>query len=259
MADLLVGYLQQFDANTQAVVEQLQKAYAGYIQDDWKVSPNLTLNLGLRYEYTTPYYGNSPNRNINFDFKTGQLIQAKNPADYLVNPDHTNWGPRIGAAWQVVPRKLVLRGGYGLFYSGEDISGSDVNLPLNPPQLIPITLAQVGSGPPPFKLSDPVPSGIFTNYNTNIISIRAREADYHAARVQQFNLAMQYLLPGKSTVEIAYVGNRGSNLFAQYALNQTKFGVDGSVAANRPFPQWTQIQIGATRAHSWYKLHAVQV
>ena len=252
LADLLVGYLQQFDANTQAVVEQLQKAYAGYVQDDWKVARNLTLNLGLRYEYTTPYYGNDPNRNINFDFKTGQLIRASKPSDYLVNPDHTNWGPRIGAAWQVVPSKLVLRGGFGLFYSGEDISGSDVNLPLNPPQLIPITLAQIGSGPPPFKLSEPVPAGIFTNYNSSIISLRAREPDYHAARVKQFNLALQYLLPGKSTVEVAYVGNRGSNLFAEYALNQTKFGVDGSVAANRPFPQWTQIQVGSTRAHSYY-------
>ena len=253
MADLMVGYLQQFDANTQATVEQLQKAYAGYVQDDWKVSRTLTLNLGLRYEYTTPYYGASPNRNINFDFKTGKLINATKPTDYLVNPDHTNWGPRIGAAWQLIPRKLVIRAGYGIFYSGEDISGSDVNLPLNPNQLIPITLAQVGTtGPPPFKLSDSVPAGIFTNINTSIISLRAREPNYHAGRVQQFNLAAQYALPGNSTFEVAYVGNRGNNLFAEYALNQTPFGVDGSVAGNRPFPQWTQIQVGSTRAKSWY-------
>jgi hypothetical protein len=253
MADLLVGYLQQFDANTQAVVEQLQKAYAGYVQDDWKVAPALALNLGLRYEYTTPFYGNSPNRNINFDFKTGQLIYAQKPTDYLVKPDHSNIGPRLGAAWQIFPDKLVLRTGYGLFFSGEDISGSDVNLPLNPPQLTPITLAQVGTtGPPPFKLSDPVPSGIFQNYNTNIISLRARETDFHAARVQQFNVALQYLLPMHATFEIAYVGNRGSNLFSEYALNQTRFGIDGSVAANRPFPQWAAIQMGATRSESRY-------
>jgi hypothetical protein len=100
LADLLVGYLQQFDANTQANVEQLQKAYAGYVQDDWKPRPSFTLNLGLRYEYTTPFYGASPNRNINFDFKSGQLVFAQNPTDYLINPDHTNLGPRVGAAWQ---------------------------------------------------------------------------------------------------------------------------------------------------------------
>lgn len=252
LADLLVGYLQTFDANTQTNVEQLQKAYAGYFQDDWKVSPSLTLNLGARYEYTTPFYGKKPIQNINFDPKTGKLVYPAGAADYLVNPDHSNFGPRLGAAWQIIPRKLVMRGGYGLFFSGEDIFGSDINLPLNPPQLIPITLAQIGNGAPPFKLSDPVPNGIFSNYNTSIISLRAREKDFHAARVQQFNVALQYLLPANSTVEIAYVGNRGNNLQFTYPLNQTPFGVDGSVAANRPFPQWTQITMGATRAHSWY-------
>ncbi len=252
LADLLTGNLQQFDANTQVNVEQLQKAYAGYFQDDWKVSPSLTLNLGLRYEYTTPYYGKKPVQNINFDPKTGQLVYPKDSTDYLVNPDHGNIGPRLGAAWQIKPQKLVLRAGYGMFFSGEDIFGSDINLPLNPPQLIPITLAQIGTGPAPFKLSDPVPNGIFSNYNTSIISLRAREKDFHAARVQQFNVALQYLLPLNSTFEVAYVGNRGNNLQFTYALNQTPFGVDGSVPANRPYPQWTQITTGATRGHSWY-------
>jgi hypothetical protein len=252
MADLLVGYPQQFDANTQAVVEQLQKAYAVYIQDDWKLAPNVTLNLGLRYEYTTPFYAKGANKNINFDPKTGQLVYPKSDTDYLVNADHSNLGPRLGIAWQAIPQKLVVRAGYGLFFSGEDIFGSDINLPLNPPQLIPITLQQIGTGPPPFKLQDGPPSGIFTNYNTNIISLRAREKDFHAARIQQFNLAVQYQLPSNSTFEVAYVGNRGHNLQSTYALNQTPFGIDGTVAANRPFPQWTQITMGATRARSWY-------
>ena len=63
---------------------------------------------------------------------------------------------------------------------------------------------------------------------------------------------LQYLLPLNSTFEVAYVGNRGSHLFAEYSLNQTPFGVDGSVAANRPYPQWSQITVGATRSQSWY-------
>jgi hypothetical protein len=252
LADLLTGNVFQFDANTQAVVEQLQKAYAGFVQDDWKLARNLTVNLGMRYEYTTPYYGARPNVNINFDFKTGQLVTAKNPTDYLVNADHTNFGPRIGIAWQIKPQKIVLRGGYGIFYSGEDMSGSDINLPLNPPQLTPITLLRVGTGPAPLRLSDPIPANLFDNYNTSIISLRAREKDYHAARIQQFNLALQFLLPLKSTFEVAYVGNRGHNLLAQYSLNQTPFGVDGSIAANRPYPQWSQINTGAQRSESWY-------
>jgi hypothetical protein len=252
MADLLMGSVYQFDANTQVVVEQLQKAYAGYVQDDWKVSRNVTLNLGMRYEYTTPYYGARPNMNINFDFKTGRLVTARNPSDYTVNADHTNFGPRLGVAWQIKPQKVVLRAGYGIFYSGEDMSGSDISLPLNPPQLTPVTLIRVGTGPPPLRLSDTIPSNLFDSYNTSIISLRAREKDYHAARIQQFNVAIQFLLPLKSTFEVAYVGNRGNHLLAQYSLNQAPFGVDGSIAANRPYPQWSQINVGAQRAHSWY-------
>ena len=252
LADLLTGSIQQFDANTQANVEQLQKAYAGYIQDDWKVTPSLTLNLGLRYEFTTPFYAKGANKNINFDPKKGQLVYPTGDTDYLVNADYSNIGPRIGAAWQIKPQKLVMRAGYGMFFSGEDIFGSDINLPLNPPQLIPVTLAQIGTGPPPFRLSDPVPNGIFSNVNSAIVSLRAREKDFHAARIQQFNVALQYLLPANSTLEVAYVGNRGKNLQGTYALNQTRFGVDGSVPANRPYPQWSQITMGATRSQSWY-------
>jgi len=252
MADLLLGSVYQFDANTQAVVEQLQKAYAGFVQDDWKVTRNLTLNLGVRYEYTTPYYGARPNTNINFDFKTGQLIYAKSPTDYTIHPDHGNIGPRIGIAWQIRPQRVVLRGGYGIFYSGEDMTGSDIALPLNPPQLTPVTLVRAGTGPPPLRLSDAIPSNIFDSFNTSIISLRAREQDYHAARIQQFNLALQFLLPLKSTFEVAYVGNRGDRLLSEYSLNQTQFGIDGSIAANRPYPQWSQITVGAQRGQSWY-------
>jgi outer membrane receptor protein involved in Fe transport len=252
LADLLLGDTYQFDANSQAIVEQLQNSYAAFVQDDWKVLPNLTLNLGLRYEYTTPYYGADPNKNINFDFKTGQLVFAKNPTDYTINPDYKDFAPRLGIAWQVVPRKLVLRGGYGLFYSGEDMSGSDVNLPENPPQLVPVTLVRAGTGPSPLLLSAPIPGGLFDNFNSSIISLRAREKDYHAALIQQFNVAAQVLLPLNSTFEAAYVGNRGNRLFAEYSLNQVPFGTDGSVPANRPYPQWSQITVGAQRAESWY-------
>ncbi|MEI9811616.1 MAG: hypothetical protein WDO18_02590 [Acidobacteriota bacterium] len=102
------------------------------------------------------------------------------------------------------------------------------------------------------KISDAVPSNIFSNINSNIISLRAREKDYHAARIHQFNVALQFSLPGNSTFEAAYVGNRGNNLQFTYAANQTPFGIDGSIAANRPFPQWSQITMGATRGQSKY-------
>jgi hypothetical protein len=251
LADLLTGSVYNFAANTQEVENILQKAYAVYFQDDWKVTPNLTLNLGLRWEYETPYYGAAPNENINFNFQTGQQIRGTGPTDYLVNPDHLDFGPRVGAAWQILPNKLVLRSGFGIFYSGEDMSGSDVDLAANPPNVTPITLTAPTTTTPILQLSQPLPGNILSS-NTSLLSLTAREQNYHAARVYQFNTALQYQLPGQSAFEVAYVGNRGYNEFAEYAGNQVAFGLNGSIAANRPYPSWSGITVGTQSARSWY-------
>ncbi|MBC7927402.1 MAG: TonB-dependent receptor [Bryobacteraceae bacterium] len=252
IGDLLLGFPEAVQLNTVPEVKQLQQAYSVFAQDDWKVSRKLTLNLGLRYEYTTPYYGSGTNKNINFDPATGSLVFATDDDKYLTTADRNNFGPRIGFAWQAKEEKLVVRGGYGIFYNTEDIYGSEANLPLNPPQLIQPTLQRVGTGPAPVRLSDPLPSGVLSNFDSRNIGLRTRERDQRSGRIQQFNLAVQYRVTQASTFEVAYVGNRGTNLFGLYERNQTAFGVDGSVPANRPFPQWQGIQTGASRAKSWY-------
>lgn len=252
MGDLLLGFPESVQLNTVPEVKQLQEAYSFFVQDDFKLSPRLTLNLGLRYEYTTPFYGSGANKNINFDPATGNLVLASDSDKYLTTPDKNNFGPRLGFAWQAIEEKLVIRGGYGIFYNTEDIYGSEANLPLNPPQLIQPTLLRVGTGPAPVRLSDPLPAGVLSNFDSRTIGLRTRERDQRSGRIQQFNLAVQYRVSRSSTWEVAYAGNRGVNLFGLYERNQTRFGVDGSVAANRPFPQWQGIQTGASRGKSWY-------
>ncbi|MDP9161859.1 MAG: TonB-dependent receptor, partial [Acidobacteriota bacterium] len=251
VADLLLGLPDRFTISSSPVVNQLQQIWAGYAQDDWKVTPRLTLNLGLRYEYATPYYGGSPNRNINFNFATGQLVRATGSDKYLVNPDKKDWGPRLGVAYQVVPDRVVLRAGYGLFYNGEDISGSDINLPLNPPQLVAVTLNKQGPNPP-LLLSDPIPNNILTQYDTSTLALRARERNWHTPRVHQFNVTTQFRLPSESAFEISYVGNRGHNLIANFDANQTAFGADPGNPANYPYPNFFQIYTGTTRGKSHY-------
>lgn len=258
LADLLLGLPESVTVNTVPTVTQLQNAWSGFFQDDWKVSRVLTLNLGLRYEYTTPYYGNGENENINFDPSTGGLIFPTQDLKYTVTPDRNNFGPRLGFAWQIIPQRLVLRGGYGIFYNSEDIYGSEANLPLNPPQLIQASLIRTGActGPnscrAPLRLQDPIPSGVLSNFNPATVSLRTREIDQRSGLVQQWNLTAQYQLGSANTVSVGYVGNRGRNLFGLWQRNQTPFGVDGSVVANRPFPQWQGIQVGSTRSKSWY-------
>ncbi len=252
IGDLLLGFPESVQLNTVPEVKQLQQAFSGFLQDDWKVTRRLTLNLGLRYEYTTPYYGSGTNKNINFNPATGGLVFTSDDDKYLTTPDRNNFGPRMGFAWQAIEEKLVIRGGYGLFYNTEDIYGSEANLPLNPPQLIQPTLLRVGTGPAPVRLSDPLPQGVLSNFDSRNIGLRTRERDQRSGRIQQFNLAVQYRVSKSSTFEMAYAGNRGTNLFGLYERNQTAFGIDGSVPANRPFPQWQGIQTGASRAKSWY-------
>ncbi|MBM3762440.1 MAG: TonB-dependent receptor [Acidobacteria bacterium] len=252
MSDLLLGFPESVQLNTVPEVNQKQEAYSFFLQDDFKLSRTLTLNLGLRYEYTTPFYGSGTNKNINFNPATGDLVFASDGDKYLTTPDKNNFGPRIGFAWQAMPEKLVIRGGYGIFYNTEDIYGSEANLPLNPPQLIQPTLLRVGTGPAPVRLSDPLPNGVLSRFDSRTIGLRTRERDQRSGRIQQFNVAVQYRVSSSSTFEVAYAGNRGTNLFGLYERNQTNFGVDGSVAANRPFPQWQGIQTGASRAKSWY-------
>lgn len=253
MGDLLLGSPWRLQVNTVPLVDQRQNVWAAFVQDDFKVSPTLTLNLGLRYEYVTPFWGAGQNVNINFDPATRQLIRADGNDRYLVTPDRNNFGPRLGVAWQAVPSRVVVRGGYGLFFSGEDFYGSEANLPLNPLNFVQVGLEQQGlNAPPPIRLSDPVPSDILTRFRTENLALRTRERENRSATIQQWNIATEFTVASDATFEVAYVGNRGRNLLALWQRNMTAFGVDGSIPANRPFPEWQGIQVGATRARSWY-------
>jgi carboxypeptidase family protein/TonB-dependent receptor-like protein len=93
--------------------------YAGFVQDDWKVRPNLTLNIGLRYEYFTPLR-ETQGRISNLVFPPGQLINSKLVvSDELFEPDRNNFAPRFGFAWSPLSldQKFVVRGGFGISYN----------------------------------------------------------------------------------------------------------------------------------------------
>jgi hypothetical protein len=257
IGDLLLGYPTRLQATTVPVIDWRQEAYAGFVQDDWKVRPDLTLNLGLRYEYTTPYYGAGANRNVNFDFETGQLILATDDDQYLQDTDTNNFGPRLGAAWQAIPDRLVVRGGYGVFYSLEDMRGSEGMIALNPPALVDAAIERVGSGPPPILLSDPFPPNLIANPIPSRVSVKARAQDQDASNIHQWNVATEFLLGWESTFEVAYVGNRGGNLLTVLPVNAVPFGVDGAVPANRPFPGWLGVDVNITESQSIY--HAMQL
>lgn len=255
VADLMLGWPFTLRMNNVMTAVQLQRAFAGFVQDDWKVSPNLTINAGLRYEYVTPYWAEEPFPNINVDRATGELIRATSDNRYLVDPDRNNLAPRLGFAYQARPESLVFRGGYGTFYGGEDFRGSGGNLVMNPENMLSPVVQGVGTGRPPYLVSDPVPAFLVESWNpadSVRTGLQTRDTVQQAVTIHQWNVAVEFRLPFQSTLEVAYVGNRGRNLPGTWQLNQVPFGVDGSVAANRPYPMWNTIEYYDTRARSQY-------
>lgn len=227
------------------------KYYAAFVQDDWKVSQRLTLNLGLRWEFET---GNTKrfNRLLNFDpqapFPVNQVSVAFPDATGLgaralnlrggvtpvgrggvserenYNHDLNNFGPRIGLAFKL-NEKTVVRAGGAIFYA--PLGGGGFNI---------VTAAMDGLAETPFiaslnngispapgtTLSNPFPAGIVTPTNAyrgpltafGQQSVPVRLRDIHQPKLAQWNLNLQRELPGGLTVEAAYAGAAGIGLLS---------------------------------------------
>ena len=123
LADMLLGLPIRANISTVIAMGNRQHVPALFAQDDWKVTRQLTLNLGLRYDYFSPIVEVN-NRQSNFDYATGTLIQAatNGASRSLVKGDKANFSPRIGFAFTPGDNaNTVIRGAYGIFYAGQEI------------------------------------------------------------------------------------------------------------------------------------------
>ena len=204
IADFLLGNVQSLGGSNFFVANQVTQNFSAYFQNDWKMRPNLTVNLGLRYDYTTPLYGTGEFTNTNIDFAAQQLVIA-DPAPLVFggrradnkyafqNPDYNNLGPRLGVAYQASDR-MVVRSGFGVFYNGENLTGTTAGeLLINAPNLYRVTLQRIGNGPPPLLLSDPVPANFLDTsaISTANLAFNSRWPDFEAATVTQWNVATE--------------------------------------------------------------------
>ncbi|MCI0417902.1 MAG: TonB-dependent receptor [Acidobacteria bacterium] len=133
LADFLLGYPNGAQLSNVAVVDQRLWMLSWFAQDDWKVTPKLTLNLGLRYDFATwPYEG--ADRMTNFDPVARQTFTPANSSygKSLIRSDKNNFAPRLGIAYQLTPN-TVLRTGYGRFFMLFERAGSEDQLALNLP------------------------------------------------------------------------------------------------------------------------------
>lgn len=206
---------------------QRQYRDAAFVQDDWKITNNLTLNLGLRYEYDQPIYEVN-NRQANVDLETGQYLYAGTKAAgaafgdsrALYHPVYTNLMPRIGFAYQVNPR-VVLRGGYGITNYLEG-TGSNLRLNFNPPYQPSYgytgSVATATASGNPVAAESGLPASFTATSAANML--RAWESHLRPAFIQEFTFGFEYAVDSKTSVSVAYLGQTGQHLINARAANQ---------------------------------------
>jgi outer membrane receptor protein involved in Fe transport len=240
VADFVLGYAQRAALSNVHVVNQRRHAYAFFVQDDWRVSPRLTLNLGLRYDFMSPSYERD-NLMANFDPATGSLVFASDGSleeRALVTPDRNNIGPRIGIVYQWRDR-TVLRGGYGRFFNSLDRIGSEDQLALNPPGLRNIDQTTTSTTTPVLIVQEGFPANYLdpSNIVTSRLLIRAANPNGESASFDQFAAGIEQQIGREFVVSADLIGNFGRNLAVLRNLNQPANG-NGA----RPFPAFGHIQ-----------------
>ena len=267
-ADFLFGNSSAYSLANYFVVHLRQTENNLYAQDDWKASSKLTVNLGLRWEYGSPY-SEQHDYISNFDPGTqtvlttspgalaGNGITPVSPGGIyghtLMNPDFTDFGPRLGFAYSVDP-KTVLRGGFGMSYVHYTRAGSGDILAINAPQAqfaavtqitptatnhcapLPAEIIAVGTTTPScFATTDQgFPSALVTTFNPSTDNITYVPKNTKDSYVESYFLSVQRQLAKNTVLDIAYVGNHGVKLQGFLNANQK----NPSLGFARPYANW---------------------
>ena len=235
----------------------LQNRVAFYAADDFKVTNALTLNLGLRWGYTSPLV-EKDDRQANIDLSTAELRLAGQNGNSraLYEPYYNGWEPRIGMAYRMGER-WVFRGGYGITQYMEG-TGANLRLPLNPPFFFESQstydtttgASTIATGFEGLQALDR-PSGV----------VRAWDPNLRPQFTQQWNFFAEYLIGSRASINIGYVGNKSKYLVTPIEGNQPLPGVGDpstwtSTQSRRPLfafnPLITDISTTASRGRSDY-------
>ena len=244
LADFLLGLPQQASVQYGATSYHFAaNSWDLFVQDNWQVRGNLTLNIGLRYEYVSPYTEEN-HRIVNLDAASGFTAVAPvcatavtlatgaacSPAGpysglypaTLVNPDRNNFAPRLGVAWKPAAR-MVVRAGYGINYNTTQYAGMAQNLAFQPP--FAFTETNLGSLASPLLLQNAFPALASTGAITNNYGV---DRNYRLGYVQIWSLDVQRELTRSLLLNVTYNGSKGTHLDMLRAPNR---GPDGLLLA----------------------------
>ena len=236
MADFLFGNQSSYSLTNFTIVNLRQRFNFMYFQDDFKFSPTITLNAGLRYEIVTPQWERD-NKLANFDPTSNKLIQASNGSIYnraLVHVPLKNFGPRFGFAWSSTP-KTVVRGGYGISYTQYNRAGGENNLTYNGPNVVNASI----NNPNPTTINRCINDtqdqtacfrqmqqgyavGLTSsaNFDPKKVTSRYIPKNFSTGYVQSYHIGFQQQIPWGLVMDIAYVGNVGTHLQVLADYNQ---------------------------------------
>ena len=242
IADFLFGLRSAYQLATYSVGNYRQHEYFAYVQDDFRVSQTLTLNLGLRWEYATPRWERDNNAS-NYDPATNSMIKARNGSIYdraLIDPDRKDFAPRLGFAWSAL-QNIVVRGGYGIGYVHQNRVGSGDLLGINGPQVVIATVNQSNPLDPNFRTTQQGYAPGLTspaNFNPIAANVLYMPRNLKTPYVQSWFLGVQRKLALDTVLDVAYVGNHSvaTPIMADYneAFPQPTPTANLSLQARRP-------------------------
>ena len=243
-ADLELGFPSSTSRKIGTVTNHIFSTnYAAYAQDDFKVLPNLTLNIGLRYEIAMPPYEQA-GQMTNFVPSIDQVVMAGTAtvpnwpsivagaglSNYvttaaalglpraLVYPNYDNLAPRIGMAWRPLgDNKTVVRSGYGVFYTGSRLSAMRTDLTGG----FPYSLSQSFTGStttPNLSLASPFPDALAKLSGTTTTS--GWELNPPSPYLESWNFTVEHEIGNGVVVEASYTGSKGTHLGRKYDINQ---------------------------------------
>jgi hypothetical protein len=255
------------------------KRYEFYVQDSWRASSKLRLDVGLRYSLQ-PGFVDAQNQLANFvpalysraqaplfDATAGRLIAGTgDPLNGIVvagksspygravnNLDKNNFQPRVGFSYDALGNgTTVVRGGYGIYYDqplmGIFLQNAFVDPPIvTNPQIVNPLLSNPGAGGSPATLP--------------IVAVIATDDPFDIPKTQQWNVGVQRQLYSRGVIDVGYAGSKGTNLIQNIDINQPQpadvVAANGQINRARPFPGFAGISMRRTSAHNLY--HALLV
>ena len=225
-----------------------------YVQDNWRVTSKLTLNLGIRDELVTPWKERH-NRMAVFDPSNGgnlvPLGTPGYPADTVTDGRYTNISPRVGFAYSFNP-KTVIRGGFGVFYAYETYNSNPMakNAPFNGSVITTNSTGAAG-----YAAALPISAG-FSATRPDLFpaagtAFQVFRRAFPNPSANEWNLNVQRQLSSNDTLSVAYVGQNGVHVLANPNINMAIPGA-GAVASRRPYPNLSDGILNCTCANSTF-------